>query len=62
MNAIAREQHEELETRFAPLRGQAEGWRVTEGRNEKMPEGVVVGGHVAGQDLRRFAGATDIPD
>ncbi len=38
MNAITRELHEELKARIEPLRQQVEGWRVTKGSNEKMPE------------------------
>jgi hypothetical protein len=37
MNAISREQHEELKNRIEPLRQQVEGWRANKGNNEKMP-------------------------
>jgi hypothetical protein len=38
MNAITREQHEELKARIEPLRQQVEAWRKNKGSNEKMPE------------------------
>lgn len=38
MNAITREQHEELKVRIEPLRQQVESWRKNKGSNEKMPE------------------------
>jgi hypothetical protein len=38
MNAITREQHEELKGRIGPLRQQVEEWRKHKGSNEKMPE------------------------
>lgn len=38
MNAITREQHEELKLRIEPLRQQVEAWRKNKGSNEKMPE------------------------
>jgi len=38
MNAITRDQHEELKTRIEPLRQQVEAWRTNKGSNEKMPE------------------------
>lgn len=38
MNAITREQHEELKTRIEPLRQRVESWRKNKGSNEKMPE------------------------
>ena len=38
MNAITREQREELKVRIEPLRQQVELWRKNKGNNEKMPE------------------------
>lgn len=38
MNAITREQHEELKIRIEPLRQQVENWRKNKCTNEKMPE------------------------
>ena len=38
MNAITREQQEELKARIEPLRQQVESWRKNKGSNEKMPE------------------------
>ena len=38
MNAITRDQHEELKVRIEPLRQQVESWRKNKGSNEKMPE------------------------
>jgi hypothetical protein len=38
MNAITREQHEELKIRIEPLRQQVAEWRKHKGSNEKMPE------------------------
>ena len=38
MNAITREQHEELRARIQPLREQVESWRKNKVGNEHMPE------------------------
>ena len=38
MNAITREQQEELKTRIEPLRQQVESWRQNKAGNEHMPE------------------------
>jgi hypothetical protein len=38
MNAITREQHDELKGRIQPLRQQVEEWRKHKGSNERMPE------------------------
>jgi len=38
MNAITREQHEELKARIQPLHQQVEAWRQNKRGNEHMPE------------------------
>lgn len=38
MNAITREQHEQLKLGIEPLRQQVEEWRKHKGINEKMPD------------------------
>lgn len=38
MNAITREQQEELKARIEPLRQQVESWRQNKASNERMPE------------------------